>query len=116
MALAHVWLPPAKPPVRADGHDWHPVVIGLAANLNEVTRGNIVATAQITLVANDVTSTFNDTRIGPFSYLGLMPTTASAREALPHIYIQPGKMTATIHHAMSPATDMTFIVVIIGGS
>jgi hypothetical protein len=35
---------------------------------------------------------------------------------LPHIYIRPGKRIATIHHAMSPATDQIFIVVIIGGS
>jgi hypothetical protein len=68
----------------------------------------------VTLVANATQSTFQDSRIGPYTFVGLMPATANASDALHSIWITTGQGAVTINHASSPNLDQTFIACLIG--
>jgi hypothetical protein len=72
------------------------------------------STIGITLVASATQSTFSDSRIGPYTYIGLMPATANASDVLRSIWIETTQGAATIHHASSPNTDQAFIACLIG--
>jgi hypothetical protein len=64
----------------------------------------------VTLTPAAATTTYVDARITPQSFLGLMPETANAADALPSLWIAPGTGSAVIHHASSPNTDQRFLV------
>jgi|SRR5215469_4833329 len=116
MGQATVVLPTGSPPVPADvGGSLRALVIRIAQALNQALRGNISATLQVTLVANDVTSVFSDTRIGPWTAAMLVPLTAHAADLLPYVSIStPQKGTATLNHARTTYTDCTYLVCLIG--
>jgi hypothetical protein len=114
MAQANLTRPPAIPLVPADVGNAKVTTVRHAAAINALLRGGISATLGVTLAPNATTSTFSDSRIGPFTYIGLMPTTANACDALPSIWIAPTAGSATVHHASSPHTDQTFVAVLIG--
>jgi hypothetical protein len=114
MPAATITRPPVVPLVPADTGNVRATVVRHAAALNQALRGGIGATLGITLAANSVSSTFSDSRIGPFTYVGLTPSTANASTALRSVWIETTQGAATIHHASSPATDQTFIACLLG--
>lgn len=114
MPTATIARPPAMPLVPADVGNARATTVRHAAAINQVLQGSINATLGITLVANATQSTFQDSRIGPFTYVGLSPVTANAADALRSIWITTTQGQATINHASSPNTDMTFIACLLG--
>jgi len=105
-----------SPQVPADtGANLRTYIIRLAAAVNQAMRGNVSATLQVTLVADDITSTFNDTRVGPWTSIMLVPLTAHAADLLPYVSLStPVKGTATINHARTTYTDCTYLACLIG--
>jgi hypothetical protein len=69
-----------------------------------------VGGAQVTLTPGASTTLYTDIRIVPTSFVGLMPQTANAADALSSVWVAPGTGTAVIHHASSPNTDQIFVV------
>ena len=66
----------------------------------------------VTLTPNAAATLYVDTRIVPTTFVGLMPETANAADALPAVWVEPGTGTAVIHHASSPNTDQTFALIL----
>ena len=114
MADATIARPPAVPLVPADIGSSRATTVRHAAAINQALRGGISATLGITLVANATQSTFSDSRIGPYTYIGLMPTTVNAADALRSIWITTTQGVATVNHANSPNLDQTFIACLLG--
>jgi hypothetical protein len=114
MAAAIVSRPPAIPLVPADIGSARATTVRHAAAINQALRGGISATIGVTLAANATTSTFSDSRIGPYTYVGLTPATLNASNALRSIWITTTQGAATINHASSPNLDQTFIAVLLG--
>ena len=114
MGQAALSRPPAVPPVPSDVGSVRTTLVRFATALNQVLRGGIAATLEVTLVPGDTTSVFQDSRIGRYTFIGLMPVTANAVAALPSIWIEPTKGGATIHHASSSFTDQTFVACLLG--
>ena len=114
MGQAILSRPPAIPPVPADVGNSRTTVVRHAAAINQMLRGGISATLGVTLAVSDTTSIIQDSRIGPYTYVGLMPATANAVAALPSIWVEPTKGEATIHHVSSPHADQTFMAILIG--
>jgi hypothetical protein len=114
MAQATLTRPPVIPLVPADVGNTRATTVRHAAAINQALRGGIAATIGVTLAANATASTFSDSRIGPYTYIGLMPATANAKDALPSIWIVTTQGSATVNHASSPNTDQTFIACLIG--
>ena len=114
MATATITRPPAVPLVPADVGSARQTTVRHAAAINQALRGGIAATIGITLAANATQSTFQDSRIGPYTYVGLMPETANAADALRSIWITTTQGAATVNHASSPNVDQTFIACLIG--
>jgi hypothetical protein len=71
---------------------------------------------EVTLTPAASATLYTDTRIIPGSFVGLMPLTANAADALGSVWVEPGTGTAVIHHASSPNTDQTFAVSLINAS
>lgn len=88
-------------------------------NISEAVRqvldGKVNYVKTVTLRANETTTTVTDTRLGPTSFIGLMPTTANAAGALAGTYISArSDGSATITHANNSQTDKTFVLLIVG--
>jgi hypothetical protein len=114
MPDATIARPPAVPLVPADVGGTRATTVRHAAAINQMLRGGISATLGLTLAANATQSTFADSRIGPYTYIGLMPATANASDALRSIWVTTTQGAATINHASSPNTDQTFIACLLG--
>jgi hypothetical protein len=114
MAQALLVRPPVVPLVPADVGNMRATTVRHAAAINQALRGGIAATIGVTLAANATQSTFQDSRIGPYTFVGLMPATANASDALRSMWVQTTQGAATINHASSPNTDQTFIVCLLG--
>jgi hypothetical protein len=114
MATAMITRPPVAPLVPADVGNERATSVRHAAAINQALRGGISATIGVTLAANQSQSTFQDSRIGPFTFVGLMPTTANASAALRSVWITTTQGEATINHANSPNSDQTFVALLIG--
>ena len=114
MADAILDRPPVIPLIPADVGNVGASLVRVAGALNKVLRGSIGATIGVTLAANATTSVVQDSRIGPYTFVGLMPASAHAVDILPTIWIEPTKGSATIHHGLSPAVDMVFVALLIG--
>lgn len=88
----------------------------LAKAVNQLTQGKMNVRLAVTLRASQTTTVINDARIGFYSWLGFMATTASATAAIAAgIYVasqQTGQ--ATLTHASNAATDQTLLIAIIG--
>lgn len=88
-------------------------------NISEAVRqvldGKVNYVKTVSLRANQTTTAIADTRLGPTSFIGLMPTTANAAVALATTYISARiDGAATITHASTADTDKTFVLLIVG--
>jgi hypothetical protein len=115
MAAATLARPPQIPTVPSDMPSIRTTIIRFAQAINAILRGQIGCTLMVTLAPSATTSTFSDSRIGGYTWIGLTPITASARTAaLAGIYVVAGQGSATINHASNAATDQTFAVALLG--
>jgi hypothetical protein len=65
---------------------------------------------EVTLTPGASATLYQDVRIVPTSFVGLMPETSNAADALSAVWVEPGTGTAVIHHASSTNTDQTFAI------
>jgi len=87
----------------------------LADAINNILRGKLNITGEVTLTASSATTTLTDPRIGSGSVIVMQPTTANAAGALSGLYFgTPGDGTITINHANNAQADKTFRYAIIG--
>jgi hypothetical protein len=114
MAQAILDRPPAVPPVPSDTGNTRATQVRFADGINRALRGTIAATMGVTLVAGATTSTFSDSRIGPYSSVNLVPASAHAVDVLPSCWVECTKGAVTIHHANVPYVDCTFAVSMLG--
>lgn len=114
MADATLTRPPAIPVVPADEGNLRVTTVRIAAALNKAIRGGISATMGVTLAPSATSSTFYDSRIGAFTFIALMPTTAHAAEVLASIWIVTGDGVATIHHTSVTYIDCTYVACLLG--
>jgi hypothetical protein len=83
--------------------------------LNSVRAGKLNCVTDVTLTASATTTTLTDARIGPNSFIGFMPRTATAATALAGLYVSARtKGSATLTHANTADTDKTFTLCVIG--
>lgn len=103
---------PVVPPVAPyqDQSSWPQWLGAIARTLNLVLNGKQNVTTTVTLTAGVTTTTLYDSRIGYFSVVLLMPTTANAAGALATTYIAPGDGNAVITHLNAATVDRTFRV------
>lgn len=90
-------------------HGW---LIDLVAKVNTFMNGALI---EVTLTANDTTTTLTDARISVNSRLTWMPTTATAAAAMTALYcptITNG--SATLTHNNTADVDRTFKVAVHG--
>jgi hypothetical protein len=81
--------------------------------VNNTVNGKTNNTGSITLAVDSATSTtINDERIGFDSVVILTPTTSSASGFA--YYIETGKGSATITHAVNTTAGITFRYVVVG--
>jgi len=114
MAQAALKRPPAIPLIPSDTGNARQTNVRFAAAINQALRGTIAATMGVTLAANATTSTFSDSRIGPYTSVMLVPGSAHAADILPSVWCAPIQGAVTIHHANSTYTDLTFTACLIG--
>ncbi len=83
---------------------------------NRTLQGKLNATTQITLRANQTTTTITDARIGPYSVILLSPVTADAAvlDSLGWWVSAQTDGACTITHASQPTSDQTFNCFIAG--
>src|SRR5262252_4592827 len=98
MGQATLARPPEIPAVPTDVPSIRVVVVRFAQAINRILRGGLGCTLIVTLVPNDVSSTFSDSRIGPFTSINLVPVTVHAADILPSLYMVCGQGNVTIHH------------------
>lgn len=114
MGQATLARPPAIPLIPSDAGNSRATLARFAVSLNQALRGTIAATMGVTLVADDTSSTFSDSRIGPYTSITLMPQTGHAADVLPSCWVETTKGSVTIHHASVTYTDMQFVICLIG--
>ena len=87
----------------------------LAEAINLTLQGKLNAVDTVTLTASSATTTLTDSRIGPDSFIGFMPTTANAAAELVTLYVT-GRIdgSATLNHANNAQADRTFGYLVIG--
>lgn len=87
----------------------------LAIVVNNLNNGKMNNTGTLTLTANAATTTLTDSRLGPFSTVLLMSTTANAAGALATTYFDTfADGSCTVHHANNAQVDKTFKYAVIG--
>jgi len=87
----------------------------LANAINELRNGKVNSRGEVTLTANQATTTLSNIDIGPESFIGFTPTTANAATELATMYVSSrGQKTATITHANNAQIDRTFSYVVLG--
>lgn len=87
----------------------------LADAIALLLQGKMNATSEITLTAGATSTTITDPRIGPSTFLGFSPLSASAAAAQGALYVssqQNGQ--ATLTHASNAAADQTFRLLLVG--
>lgn len=114
MAQAQLDRPPVVPIVPSDTGSTRATNLRFAQAINQALRGTLGATMGVTLAANATTSVFQDSRLGPYTSISLMPATAHAADVLPSCWLEPTKGGVTIHHALVPYADCTFTACLIG--
>jgi hypothetical protein len=115
MAQATLARPPAVPLVPSNvGGNPRNTFIRFASAINQILRGGLSATIEVTLAASATTSVFSDSRIGPYTSVLLMPMTAHAADVLPSCWVETTAGGATVHHGNSTYTDQTFTALLIG--
>jgi hypothetical protein len=87
----------------------------IATWATEVNKGHINNTGTLTLGAATVSTIVVDSRVGPFSFIGMMPLTAKALSAEPTVYVSSqAKGTFTLAHSSTVSTTKTFRYCILG--
>lgn len=87
----------------------------IAEAVRLILDGKLNCVKTVTLTANAGSTTVTDERIGPTSFLGLMPKTANAAGALATTYISArSDGSATITHTNNAQADKTFVMLILG--
>lgn len=87
----------------------------IANAVNGMLQGKTLNIGTVTLTANSATTPLVDSRIGPKSFIGFMPTTSNAAGALSGLYVTArGDGTATLNHANNAQSDKTFTYTVIG--
>lgn len=85
--------------------------------VNNLLRGKLNVTRDVTLTANAGATIVNDPRIGGSSSIQLMALSANAAAEIGNGTIwwsAPGDQTVTLNHANNAQTDRTFRLTIIG--
>ena len=107
MPLTNLSRPPD--PKTPAFHGW---LIDLVAKLNTFMNGALI---DVTLTANDTTTTLTDARISLNSVFVWMPTTATAAAAMDAVYASTvTNGTATLTHDNTADVDRIFKVAVIG--
>ena len=102
----------AVPTHLSDQAEWLRLI---ASAVNGMLQGKTLNIGSVTLTANSATTTLADSRIGPKSFIGFMPTTSNAAAALSGLYVTGrGDSTCTLNHANNAQSDKTFSYVVIG--
>lgn len=89
----------------------------LAQWAREANQGHLQNIGTVTLSANVATTTVTDRRVGAFSFIGFMPTTANAAAEIGAgtMYVSSRSAEAfTITHANNAQVDRTFVYCILG--
>jgi len=85
--------------------------------VNNIMRGKINATLDVTLAVSAASTTVADPRIGGTCGIYLMPLSANAAAEIGNGTIwwgAPGNQTVTLNHASNAQADRTFRLLIIG--
>lgn len=83
----------------------------------EAHQGHLGNTGNITLGTGTAATAVKDFRVGPFSFIGLMPTTANAAAELGSggMYVSDRSAEGfTITHASTTTADRAFVYCILG--
>lgn len=87
----------------------------IANAVNGMLQGKTLNVGSVTLTPNAATTTLTDSRIGPKSFIGFMPTTSNAAGALSGLYVTGrGDGVCTLNHANNAQSDKTFTYTVIG--
>ena len=85
----------------------------IAEAANQALNGKLNSTGSITYTISSATTTLTDSRIGPNSFIGFMPTTANALADMPYVTGRTNG-SATLNHANNAQADRTFAYLVIG--
>lgn len=87
----------------------------IAAYLREAHQGHLGNVGSVTLGTGVAATSVVDFRVGANSFIGLMPTTLNAAEALATSYISSRSADGfTISHANTTTADRAFVYCILG--
>lgn len=86
----------------------------LADVVNELLRGRVNSTGEVTLASGAVQTSVNHNGVSANSVVILMPKTASAAASLGNVYIVPLNDGFDIHHDTSLDVDRSFGYVVLG--
>ena len=103
------------PPI--DWHDEKEHRRKLAESIGGLLDGKVNSVGDVTLTANQATTTLSDRRIGPDSFIHFMPTTANAAAEVGAggFYVSArAQYSATLTHANNAQADRTFRYVVLG--
>jgi len=90
---------------------------GVRDVVNNIMRGKINATLDVTLAVSTASTTVSDARIGGSCGIYLMPLSANAAAEIGNGTIwwgPPGSQTVTLNHASNAQADRSFRLLIIG--
>jgi hypothetical protein len=90
---------------------------GVRDLVNNIMRGKINATLDVTLTVSTASTTVSDARIGGSCGIYLMPLSANAAAEIGNGTVWwgiPGNQTVTLNHANNAQADRTFRLLIIG--
>lgn len=83
--------------------------------INRLLSGRLNASTTVTLTANATSTTLTDPRISIESFIGFMPTTATAALAMTALYVSARTSgSATLTHNNTADVDRTYVALIIG--
>lgn len=104
--------PKTVPPTSSDPQQWQRTA---QTAMQEINKGNINCTGNITLVAGSATTQVTDARAGPTSHIGFMPLTFNAAQENRRLIVQSqGNGYFLIGHTNNGITDRTYRYSILG--
>lgn len=104
--------PKTVPPTSTDPQQWQRTA---QTAMQEINKGNINCTGQVTLTANSATTQVNDPRAGPTSHIGFMPLTYNGAQEKRRLIVQSqGNGYFLIGHTNNAIADRTYRYSILG--
>lgn len=96
-----------------DENRWKTDVVNI---VNNILKGKINTTGEVTLTANTTTTTVSNSNVSDKSYIGLSPNTSNAAAAITTTYIssRTNGENFILTHANNAQTDRIFTYVIVG--